>query len=176
LVHAGAVIGADGFGIAPHAGGWIKIPQTGRVVIGDDVEIGANTTIDRGALDDTVIEDGVKLDNQIQIAHNVRVAPHTAFAGVAGSARIGKGCLIGGAARIMGHIEIADGVNVTATSFVTKSIRTAGTYTAALPAEPSREWARTVANLRSLERLSERVRELEGRAKPAKLKGKVGDK
>jgi UDP-3-O-[3-hydroxymyristoyl] glucosamine N-acyltransferase len=175
LIHAGAVIGADGFGIAPHAGAWVKIPQTGRVVIGDDVEIGANTTIDRGALDDTVIEDGVKLDNQIQIAHNVRVGAHTAiaaFAGVAGSARIGKRCLIGGAARILGHIEIADGVTVTATTFVTKSIRSAGTYTAALPAEPSREWARTVANLRSLERLSERVRELEARPKPRGRKGK----
>ena len=175
LIHAGAVIGADGFGIAPHAGRWIKIPQTGRVVIGDDVEIGANTTIDRGALDDTVIEDGVKLDNQIQIAHNVRIGAHTAiaaFAGIAGSARIGKHCLIGGAARIMGHIEIVDGVNVTATSFVTKSIRTAGTYTAVLPAEPAREWAKTVANLRSLERVSRRARDAQTRSKPGGKKGK----
>ena len=175
LIHAGAVIGADGFGIAPQAGRWIKIPQTGRVVIGDDVEIGANTTIDRGALDDTVIEDGVKLDNQIQIAHNVRVGAHTAiaaFAGIAGSARIGKHCAIGGAARIMGHIEIADGVTVTATSFVTKTIRAAGTYTSVLPAEPSREWAKTVANLRSLERLSDRVRDIEARSKPGTRKGK----
>ncbi|HTQ76088.1 MAG TPA: UDP-3-O-(3-hydroxymyristoyl)glucosamine N-acyltransferase [Burkholderiales bacterium] len=173
LIHAGAVIGADGFGLAPQAGRWIKIPQTGRVVMGDDVEVGANTTIDRGALDDTVIEDGVKLDNQIQIGHNVRIGAHTAMAacaGVAGSTRIGKHCAIGGAARIMGHIEIADGVTVTATSFVTKSIRRAGTYTAVLPAEPGREWARTIAHLRSLARLSERVRELETRAKPAKGK------
>jgi len=175
LIHAGVVIGADGFGIAPQAGRWIKIPQTGRVVIGDDVEVGANTTIDRGALDDTVIEDGVKLDNQIQIAHNVRVGAHTAiaaFAGVAGSARIGKHCLIGGAARIMGHIEIVDGVTVTATSFVTKSIRTAGTYTAVLPAEPAREWAKTIANLRSLGRLPRRVSEGETRKKPGGRKGK----
>ena len=175
LIHAGAVIGADGFGIAPQAGRWIKIPQTGRVVIGDDVEVGANTTIDRGALDDTVIEDGVKLDNQIQIAHNVRIGAHTAiaaFAGIAGSARIGRHCAIGGAARIMGHIEIVDGVTVTATSFVTKSIRTAGTYTAVLPAEPAREWAKTIANLRSLERSPRRVREGGTRSKPGERKGK----
>ena len=170
LIHAGAVIGADGFGLAPHAGRWIKIPQTGRVVIGDDVEIGANTTIDRGALDDTVIEDGVKLDNQIQVGHNVRIGAHTAMAacaGVAGSTRIGKHCAIGGAARIMGHIEIADHVTITATTFVTKSIKSAGTYTAVLPAESSREWAKTLAHLRSLERLSKRVRELETRADPS---------
>jgi UDP-3-O-[3-hydroxymyristoyl] glucosamine N-acyltransferase len=169
LIHAGAVIGADGFGLAPQAGRWIKIPQTGRVVVGDDVEIGANTTIDRGALDDTVIEDGVKLDNQIQIAHNVRIGAHTAMAacaGVAGSTRIGQHCAIGGAARIMGHIEIADHVTVTATTFVTKSIRSPGTYTAVLPAEPAREWARTIAHLRGLERLSKRVGVLEKDSKP----------
>jgi UDP-3-O-[3-hydroxymyristoyl] glucosamine N-acyltransferase len=175
IIHAGAVIGADGFGLAPEAGRWVKIPQTGRVVIGDDVEIGANTTIDRGALDDTVIEDGVKLDNQIQIGHNVRVGAHTAMAacaGVAGSTRIGRHCAIGGAARIMGHIEIADHVTITATTFVTKSIRTPGTYTAVLPAESAREWAKTIARLRSLDRLSERVRELETRTKPATRKRK----
>jgi len=175
LIHAGAVIGADGFGLAPQAGRWIKIPQTGRVVIGDDVEIGANTTIDRGALDDTVIEDGVKLDNQIQIGHNVRIGAHTAMAacaGVAGSTRIGKRCAIGGAARIMGHIEIADGVTITATTFVTKSIRSPGTYTAVLPAEPAREWAKTIANLRSLDRVSKRIRELETRSKPPARKRK----
>jgi len=169
LIHAGAVIGADGFGLAPEAGRWIKIPQTGRVVIGDDVEVGANTTIDRGALDDTVIEDGVKLDNQIQIAHNVRIGAHTAMAacvGVAGSARIGRHCSIGGAARIMGHIEIADHVTITATTFVTKSIKSAGAYTAVLPAEPVREWARTIARLRSLDRLSRRLSDLETRPKP----------
>jgi UDP-3-O-[3-hydroxymyristoyl] glucosamine N-acyltransferase len=175
LIHAGAVVGADGFGIAPQDGRWIKIPQVGRVVIGDDVEVGANTTIDRGALDDTVIEDGVKLDNQIQVAHNVRIGAHTAiaaFAGIAGSARIGRHCLIGGAARIMGHIEIADGVTVTATSFVTKSIRSAGTYSSALPAEPVREWAKTVAHLRGLERLSKRAGKTPARSKSRTRKGK----
>jgi UDP-3-O-[3-hydroxymyristoyl] glucosamine N-acyltransferase len=169
------VIGADGFGLAPQAGRWIKIPQTGRVVIGDDVEIGANTTIDRGALDDTVIEDGVKLDNQIQIGHNVRIGAHTAVAacaGVAGSTRIGKHCAIGGAARIMGHIEIADRVTITATTFVTKSIRSAGTYTAVLPAEPGREWAKTIAHLRNLDRLSKRLGELEKGSKPGTRKKK----
>src|SRR5438270_2108941 len=149
IVHAGAVIGADGFGIAREAEGWVKIPQIGRVVIGDDVEIGANTTIDRGALDDTVIEDGVKLDNQIQIGHNVRSGAHTAMAGcaaVAGSTRIGRHCAIGGAARIIGHLTIADHVTISAAAVVTKSITRAGLYTGVLPSAPSREWARTVAH------------------------------
>jgi UDP-3-O-[3-hydroxymyristoyl] glucosamine N-acyltransferase len=153
---------------------WIKIPQTGRVVIGDDVEIGANTTIDRGALDDTVIEDGVKLDNQIQIGHNVRVVAHTAMAGcvaVAGSTRIGRHCAIGGAARIFGHLEIADRATISAAAVVTKSIARAGVYTGVLPSAPSREWARTVAHLRSLDRLVKRVRELEKRlSEPRKKK------
>jgi UDP-3-O-[3-hydroxymyristoyl] glucosamine N-acyltransferase len=114
IIHSGAVIGADGFGIARDAGGWVKIPQIGGVRIGDDVEIGANTTIDRGALDDTVIEEGVKLDNQIQIGHNVRVGAHTAMAGcvaVAGSADIGRDCTIGAAALILGHLQLVDGVH-----------------------------------------------------------------
>ncbi len=166
LIHAGVVIGADGFGMAPDSGRWIKIPQTGRAVIGDDVEIGANTTIDRGALDDTVIEDGVKLDNQIQIGHNVRIGAHTAMAGcaaVAGSTRIGRHCAIGGAARIIGHLTIADHVTISAAAVVTKSITRAGTYTGVLPSAPSREWAKTVAHLRSLDRLVRRIRELEKR-------------
>jgi UDP-3-O-[3-hydroxymyristoyl] glucosamine N-acyltransferase len=172
LIHAGVVIGADGFGMASDAGRWIKIPQTGRAVIGDDVEIGANTTIDRGALDDTVIEDGVKLDNQIQIGHNVRVGAHTAmaaFAGVAGSTRIGAHCAIGGAARIWGHLTIADHVTISAVTNITKSITRAGTYTSVLPSEPSREWAKTVAHLHGLERLVKRIRELEERL-PVKRK------
>jgi UDP-3-O-[3-hydroxymyristoyl] glucosamine N-acyltransferase len=172
LIHAGVVIGADGFGMAPEAGRWIKIPQTGRAVIGDDVEIGANTTIDRGALDDTVIEDGVKLDNQIQIGHNVRIGAHTAMAGcaaVAGSTRIGAHCAIGGAARIIGHLTIADHVTISAAAVVTKSITRAGTYTGTLPSAPAREWAKTVAHLRSLDRLVKRIRELEKRL-PAKRK------
>ncbi|HMH17357.1 MAG TPA: UDP-3-O-(3-hydroxymyristoyl)glucosamine N-acyltransferase [Burkholderiales bacterium] len=174
VIHAGAVIGADGFGMAPDAGRWIKIPQTGRTVIGDDVEIGANTTIDRGALDDTVIEDGVKLDNQIQIGHNVRIGAHTAmaaFAGVAGSTRIGAHCAIGGASRIWGHLTIADHVTISAVANITKSITSAGSYTGVLPSAPSREWAKTVAHLHGLERLVKRVRELEERlSKPKKRK------
>ncbi len=167
LIHAGVVIGADGFGMAPDAGRWIKIPQTGRAVIGDDVEM-----IDRGALDDTVIEDGVKLDNQIQIGHNVRIGAHTAMAGcaaVAGSTRIGRHCAIGGAARIIGHLTIADHVTISAAAVVTKSITRAGTYSGALPSAPGREWAKTVAHLRGLDRLAKRIRELEKRL-PVKRK------
>ena len=140
LIHAGVVIGADGFGMAPDSGRWIKIPQTGRAVIGDDVEIGANTTIDRGALDDTVIEDGVKLDNQIQIGHNVRIGAHTAMAGcaaVAGSTRIGAHCAIGGAARIIGHLTIADHVTISAAAVVTKSITRAALIPACCPRRPA---------------------------------------
>jgi UDP-3-O-[3-hydroxymyristoyl] glucosamine N-acyltransferase len=174
VIHAGVVIGADGFGMAAEAGRWIKIPQTGGVTIGDDVEIGANTTIDRGALDDTVIEDGVKLDNQIQIGHNVRVGAHTAMAGcvaIAGSTNIGSHCAIGGAARIIGHLTIADHVTIFAAAVVTKSITRAGTYAGALPSAPSRDWAKTVAHLRSLDRVVERIRGLETRfAKPGRKK------
>ncbi len=176
LVHSGAVIGADGFGMAQDKGRWVKIPQTGRVVIGDDVEIGANTTIDRGALDDTVIEEGVKLDNQIQIGHNVRVGAHTIMAacvGIAGSARIGSYCAIGGGARIWGHIEIADHVNISATAEVMKSITRPGTYTGVLPAAESREWAKMVAHLRGIDAIVGRVREIERRlAAPANRKRK----
>ena len=164
LIHSGAVIGADGFGLAMHEGRWIKIPQIGGVVIGDDVEIGANPTIDRGALDDTVIEDGVKLDNQIQVGHNVRIGAHTAMAGcvgIAGSARIGRYCTVGGGAVILGHLEIADHVNISAASLVTKSITAAGTYTGAYPLQPNRDWGRTAALLRNLQTLAGRVKELE---------------
>lgn len=164
IVHSGAVIGADGFGLAPEAGRWLKVPQVGRVVIGDDVEIGANTTIDRGALEDTVIEDGVKLDNQIQIAHNVRIGAHTAIAacvGIAGSTVIGKHCIIGGAAMFVGHIQVADGVTISGGTLVSKSIESAGTYTAMWAAAPHREWLKTVAQLRRLDSLAQRVRELE---------------
>lgn len=164
IIHSGAIIGADGFGLANEKGRWLKIPQIGRVVIGNDVEIGANTTIDRGALDDTVIEEGVKLDNQIQIAHNVRIGAHTAIAGcvgIAGSAVIGKHCMIGGSANIHGHISIADGTIISACTLVTKSIDTPGTYTAVWAAEPNRDWLKQVANLRRLDALQKRVRELE---------------
>jgi len=153
IVHAGAVIGADGFGIAPEAGRWVKIPQIGGVRIGDEVEIGANTTIDRGALDDTVIEEGVKLDNQIQVGHNVRIGAHTAIAGcagIAGSADIGRHCTIGGAAMITGHIRIADHVHVSAGTFVSRSILKPGTYTGIYPFDEHRSWKRNAALLRRL--------------------------
>lgn len=164
IAHSGAVIGSDGFGIAMDEGRWIKIPQIGRVVIGDDVEIGANTTIDRGALDDTVIEDGVKLDNQIQIAHNVRIGAHTAIAGcaaIAGSAVIGRYCLIGGAARILGHLQLADHVEIAAHTLVGKSIREAGSYAAIFPFAKTDDWRKNAVHLRHLDDLVKRVKALE---------------
>jgi UDP-3-O-[3-hydroxymyristoyl] glucosamine N-acyltransferase len=166
IVHSGAVVGADGFGMARDGERWTKIPQVGGVLIGDDVEIGANTTIDRGALEDTVIEDGVKLDNQIQIGHNVRIGAHTAMAGcvgVAGSARIGRHCTVGGAGMILGHLEIADHVNISAGTLVAKSIKQAGTYTGIFPIAENKEWARTAAHVRRLDELVRKVRALEKR-------------
>jgi UDP-3-O-[3-hydroxymyristoyl] glucosamine N-acyltransferase len=145
-------------------GRWIKIQQIGRVVIGNDVEIGANTTIDRGALNDTVIEDGVKLDNQIQVAHNVRIGAHTAIAGcagIAGSAVIGRYCLIGGGARILGHLELADHVEIAAHTLVGKSIREAGAYAAIYPLAKQDDWRRNAVHLRHLDELAKRVRTLE---------------
>ncbi|GAB1596298.1 UDP-3-O-(3-hydroxymyristoyl)glucosamine N-acyltransferase [Lysobacter claricitrinus] len=156
LIHPGAVIGADGFGIAMDAGAWLKVPQLGGVVIGDDCEVGANTTIDRGAIDDTVLEDDVRLDNQIQIGHNVRIGAHTAMAGcvaVAGSTRIGRYCLIGGGAGIVGHIEICDKVVVTAMSLVTHSLREPGEYSSGTPLMDNRTWRRNAARFRQLDRL-----------------------
>lgn len=163
-IHSGVVIGADGFGYAQHGGKWLKIPQIGRVIIGDDVEIGANTTVDRGALDDTVIEEGVKLDNQIQIGHNCRIGAHTAVAGcagIAGSTTIGKHCMIGGAAMIGGHLHIADRVVISGGTWVTRSIEEPGMYLSVIPATPGREWRRTVALLRGLDKLNDRVRRIE---------------
>jgi UDP-3-O-[3-hydroxymyristoyl] glucosamine N-acyltransferase len=153
IVHSGAVIGADGFGLAPEDGRWVKIPQIGGVRIGDDVEIGANTTIDRGALDDTVIEEGVKLDNQIQVGHNVRIGAHSAIAGcvgIAGSADIGRHCTIGGAAMIHGHIAIADGVQISPGTLISRSIHKAGTYTGFYPFDDHEAWKRSAASLRRL--------------------------
>ena len=153
IVHSGAVIGADGFGMARDEGAWVKIPQVGSVRIGDDVEIGANTTIDRGALDDTVIGDGVKLDNQIQVGHNCVIGAHTVIAGctgISGSVRIGRDCLIGGAVGIVGHIEIGDGVTISGFTFVTKSIPKPGIYTSGMPVMPHAEWLRNVAHLKHL--------------------------
>jgi UDP-3-O-[3-hydroxymyristoyl] glucosamine N-acyltransferase len=164
IAHSGVVIGADGFGIAMDEGRWIKIPQIGRVVIGNDVEIGANTTIDRGALDDTVIEDGVKLDNQIQIAHNVRIGAHTAIAGcvgIAGSTTIGRHCRIGGSAGILGHLQIADRVEIAAFTLIGKSIREAGSYAAIFPFAKLEDWRKNTVHLRHLDDLVKRVKTLE---------------
>jgi UDP-3-O-[3-hydroxymyristoyl] glucosamine N-acyltransferase len=164
ILHSGAVIGGDGFGFAVEDGVYIKIPQTGRVVIGDDVDIGSNTTVDRGALDDTVIEDGVKLDNQIQIGHNCHIGAHTAMAGcvgVAGSAMIGKHCTFGGAAMVNGHIEIADHVNITAGTLVANSIKEPGRYTGFYPIATNAEWERSAALVRNLGTMREKIRALE---------------
>jgi UDP-3-O-[3-hydroxymyristoyl] glucosamine N-acyltransferase len=164
IIHSGAVIGADGFGIAEEAGTWIKIPQIGRVVIGDDVEVGANTTIDRGAIDDTIVEDGVKLDNQVQIGHNVRIGGHTAIAGcvgIAGSASIGRHCTIGGGAVILGHLKLADGVKISAGTLISRSIHEPGTYTGVFPFDRNASWLRNAALLRHLSDLANRIRVLE---------------
>jgi UDP-3-O-[3-hydroxymyristoyl] glucosamine N-acyltransferase len=164
IVHSGAVIGADGFGFAPLDGRWLKIPQVGRVVVGDDVEIGANTTIDRGTMGDTVIESGVKLDNQIQIGHNCFVGANTVIAGcvgVAGSARIGRNCMIGGAAGIAGHLSIADGCVIGPATVVSGSIDVPGHYTGFFPIMKNRDWEKSAAIVRQLDDLRKRVRELE---------------
>ena len=164
IVHSGAVIGADGFGFAPTEGRWEKIAQLGAVRIGDDVEIGANTCIDRGALDDTVIEDGVKLDNLIQVGHNVHIGAHSAMAGcvgIAGSARIGRHCTAGGGAIILGHLELVDHVHISAATVVTRSIRQPGQYSGVFPFDDNASWEKNAATLRQLHSLRERVRALE---------------
>ena len=173
ILHSGCVIGSDGFGFAPDGGRWEKIPQIGRVLIGDDVEVGACTTIDRGALEDTVIEEGVKLDNLIQVAHNVHIGAHTAIAactGIAGSARIGRHCLIGGAAMIFGHIEIADGTRISTNTLITKSLPKAGTYTSALPFSEHEVWQKNAVHMRNLDKLVSRLKELDKRV--TELEGK----
>ena len=164
IIHSGAVIGADGFGFAKENGAWIKIPQTGRVLIADDVEIGANTTIDRGALGDTIIEEGVKLDNQIQIGHNCHIGAHTAMAGcvgVAGSAKIGKYCTFGGAAMVLGHLTIVDNVHISSGSMVSRSILEPGQYTGFYPLAKNAEWEKSAAIVRNLGAMREKIRELE---------------
>lgn len=166
IIHAGTVIGADGFGIANDQGKWIKVPQVGSVEIGDDVEIGANTTIDRGAIDNTVIGNGVKLDNQIQIGHNVVIGDNTVIAGctgIAGSTHIGQNCVIGGGVGISGHLEICDGVQFTGMTMVTKSINMSGVYSSGIPVEPARQWHRNVIRYRQMDKLVERVKKLETR-------------
>lgn len=173
ILHAGVVIGSDGFGIAMEDGHWLKIPQIGRVIIGNDVEIGTNTTVDRGALDDTIIEEGVKLDNQIQVAHNVRIGAHTAIAGcvgIAGSAVIGRHCKIGGAAVILGHLEIADHVDISAGTLITKSIDKPGAYTGVYPFTAHEHWLKNSARLRHLDELVEKLRRMEKEVE--QLKGK----
>lgn len=160
VVHTGAVLGADGFGFAPDSAKWQKIPQVGGVTIGDDVEIGANTCIDRGAIDDTIIEDGVKIDNLVQVAHNVRIGAHTAMAamaGVAGSTKIGKRCMIAGGVIILNSLEICDDVMFTFGSVVTKSVSEPGRYSGQLPAESSTRWQKNVARFRRLDSLAQRV-------------------
>ncbi|AOW13225.1 UDP-3-O-(3-hydroxymyristoyl)glucosamine N-acyltransferase [Hydrogenophaga crassostreae] len=164
IFHSGVVIGADGFGFAPHKGQWIKIEQLGAVRIGHDVEIGANTCVDRGALDDTVIEDGVKLDNLIQIGHNVHIGAHSAMAGcvgVAGSAIIGAHCTVGGGAIVLGHLTLADRVNISAGSVVTRSINKPGHYTGMFPIDDNASWEKNAASLKQLNRLRERLKAAE---------------
>lgn len=168
ILHSGVVIGADGFGFAPNQGTWEKIEQLGAVRIGNDVEIGANTCIDRGALQDTVIEDGVKLDNLIQIGHNVHVGKHTAMAGcvgVAGSATIGAHCTIGGGAIVLGHLTLADRVNISAATVVTRSISKPGHYTGMFPLDENAAWEKNAASLKQLHSLRERIRTLENTLK-----------
>jgi UDP-3-O-[3-hydroxymyristoyl] glucosamine N-acyltransferase len=176
IVHAGVVIGADGFGFAPFQGRWVKIPQTGIVQVGDDVEIGANTTIDRGSVGDTIIGDGVKIDNLVQIAHNCQIGAHTAIAacaGIAGSAVIGRGCQIGGAAMINGHLSVVDGTVIGPGTFVSRSLREPDFYSGVFPMMRNRDWERNAALVRHLVELRERIRRLEekspqtGEAKPA---------
>ncbi|WP_027996103.1 UDP-3-O-(3-hydroxymyristoyl)glucosamine N-acyltransferase [Simplicispira psychrophila] len=164
IVHAGVVIGADGFGFAQQKGAWIKIEQLGAVRIGDDVEIGANTCIDRGALQDTVIEDGVKLDNLVQIGHNVRVGRHSAMAGcvgVAGSAQIGAHCTLGGGAIVLGHLALADNVHISAATVVTRSLHRPGHYTGMFPIDDNARWEKNAATLKQLHSLRERIKALE---------------
>jgi UDP-3-O-[3-hydroxymyristoyl] glucosamine N-acyltransferase len=168
ILHSGAVIGTDGFGFARENGVYIKIPQTGRVLLGDDVDVGANTTIDRGALADTVIEDGVKLDNQIQIGHNCHIGANTAMAGcvgVAGSAKIGKNCTFGGAAMVLGHLEIADNVHISSGSMVSRSVLEPGQYTGFYPLAKNAEWEKSAAIVRNLASMREKIRALEKQIK-----------
>ncbi len=164
VIQAGAVIGADGFGFAKDGAAWVKIPQIGRVVIGDDVEVGANSTIDRGAIDDTVIANGVKIDNLVMIAHNVQIGEHTAMAGcvgIAGSTKIGARCTIGGAGMISGHLTLGDDVHISGATLVARNLPNPGHYTAAYPLEVHEGWLKNAAHLRHLDKLAKRVKELE---------------
>ena len=164
LLHPGVVIGSDGFGQANENGNWLKIPQIGNVVIGDDVEVGANTTIDRGAIEDTIIGDNVKLDNQVQVAHNVQIGAHTLISGctgLAGSTKIGKHCAIGGAVTIVGHAEITDNVFITANSLVTNSIKEPGIYSSGIPIDTNKNWQKNSIRFKQLDKLSKKIKQLE---------------
>jgi UDP-3-O-[3-hydroxymyristoyl] glucosamine N-acyltransferase len=164
ILHSGVVIGSDGFGFAPYQGKWEKIAQLGGVLIGNQVEIGANTAIDRGALDNTVIENGVKLDNQIQIAHNVHVGEDTAIAAcsaIAGSTTIGRNCVIGGASGIAGHLTVTDNVHITAMTMVIKSLKEPGVYSSGTGVQPNAKWRRSIARLRQLDKMVARIKALE---------------
>jgi len=164
IIHAGAVLGSDGFGFANDQGCWVKIPQLGGLRLGDRVEVGANTTIDRGALNDTVLADGVKLDNQVHVAHNVQIGEHTAVAagvGIAGSARIGKRCTLAGLSGVVGHVELADQVHVSSMTAVTHNVPRPGRYTSLLPAMPHVDWGRNFARIRRLDRMAKKLRALE---------------
>ncbi|WP_460226627.1 UDP-3-O-(3-hydroxymyristoyl)glucosamine N-acyltransferase [Aurantivibrio infirmus] len=167
VFHSGVVIGADGFGFAPHDNGWEKIHHLSSVRIGDDVELGANTCVDRGALTDTVIGNGVKVDNLVQIAHNVKIGQHTVIAGssaIAGSTEIGERCMIGGGVGIVGHLSIADGVTITARTLVTKSIKSAGSYSSGSPLMPSSDWRKSAVRFSQLDEISHRLKKLENNA------------
>ena len=169
ILHPGVVLGADGFGFAPHQGTWVKIEQLGAVRLGDSVELGANTCVDRGALEDTTIGNGVKIDNLVQIGHNVHIGDHSALAGcagVAGSARIGAHCTLGGGAIVLGHLELADHVNISAASVVTRSIHQSGHYSGFFPIDDNAAWEKNAASLRQLHRLRERIKALEQRPQP----------
>lgn len=175
IVHSGAVLGADGFGFANDRGAWIKVPQSGGVRIGDDVEIGANTCIDRGALGDTVIEDGVKIDNLVQVGHNVHIGAQTAVAGLtafAGSSTIGRRCMIGGSSAIAGHLTIADNVTITGMTGVSRSIREAGVYSASPLMQPYQEWRKNTVRSGQLDAMYRRLRDLE--AELADMKTQLG--
>lgn len=164
IVHANTVIGSDGFGNAPYQGTWVKIPQIGKVIIGDDVEIGSSTSIDRGALSDTIIGNGVKIDNQCQIAHNVQIGEHTAIAGgtnIAGSTSIGKSCVVGGSVAMNGHITVVDNVIITGDSMVMRNIKKAGVYSSGVPAQENKVWRKTTAYTLKIEELFKRVKQLE---------------
>lgn len=168
IIHPGVVIGADGFGIADDGGQWLKVPQLGGVVIGDDVEIGANTTIDRGAIEDTVIEDGVKLDNLVQIGHNVRIGAHSAIAGcagISGSAVIGRHCILGGRVGVVGHIEIVDNTVVTGATVVSRSITTPGVYSGSMPMDTAAQWRRNSVRIRQLDEIARRLQAIEKKLK-----------